>query len=124
MSPHRRVTVHSPCEVRHLHHDHAHLFGDHDDVVAGVVPLGDFSVEAMLLRAERFNLGGDFGFFFLRYEPIRISSVGNAVDIRVLVQVVSRRFATSLIRVVLVFNLRLRVEFFRALRKASTRSFT
>ena len=29
----------APGEVCHLHHDHAHVLGQHDDVIALVVPL-------------------------------------------------------------------------------------
>ena len=32
------------CEVRHLHHDHAHVLGQHDDVVTLVVPLTHLGV--------------------------------------------------------------------------------
>lgn len=34
----------SPSEVSHLHHDHAHLLGQHDDVVTTVIPFGHFSI--------------------------------------------------------------------------------
>lgn len=54
-----------PGEVCHFHHDHAHLFGQHDDVVAIVVPLGYFGVELALLLSEALHLLGNLGLFLL-----------------------------------------------------------
>ena len=50
-------------EVRHLHHDHAHVLGQHDDVVAGVVPLRNLQVELSLLNSEHFHLRKIIGLF-------------------------------------------------------------
>lgn len=70
LSVHSKITLSSesfflPGEVRHLHHDHAHLFGQHDDVVAVVVPLGHFGVELALLLSEALHLLGNLGLFLL-----------------------------------------------------------
>ena len=48
-----------PGEVGHLHHDHAHLLGQHDDVIAVVIPLGHLGVQLALLLAEALDLLGD-----------------------------------------------------------------
>lgn len=60
------VTYAVPGEVGHFHHDHAHLFGQHDDVVSVVVPFSDLSVQLALLLPEALHLLGDFGFLLLR----------------------------------------------------------
>lgn len=55
----------SPGEVRHLHHDHAHLLGQHDDVVTAVVPLGHFGVQLALFFLEAGHLFRDLRFLLL-----------------------------------------------------------
>lgn len=103
-------------EIRHLHHDHAHLLGDHDDIVALIVPFGDFTIEAILFRTEGLNLCSDLGFFLLRNQPIRVSGIGDAADIWIFVDIVRRRFAARFVRVIFVLDFRFGVEFFGTLR--------
>ena len=61
--PHTHTHTHSgpglPGEVCHLHHDHAHLLGQHDDVIATVVPLGHLGIQLALLLLEAGHLFGD-----------------------------------------------------------------
>ena len=60
---HRPTRPHSgtglPGEIRHLHHDHAHLLGQHDDVIATVVPLGHLGIQLALLLLETGHLFGN-----------------------------------------------------------------
>lgn len=46
----------SPGEICHLHHDHAHLLRQHNDVIAAVVPFGDFGIQLALLFLEASHL--------------------------------------------------------------------
>lgn len=55
-----------PGEVGHFHHDHAHLFGQHDDVISVVVPFSDLGVQLALLLPEALHLLCDLGFLLLR----------------------------------------------------------
>ena len=55
----------SPGEVRHLHHDHAHLLGQHDDVVATVVPLGHLSIQLALFFLKTGHLFRNLCFLLL-----------------------------------------------------------
>ena len=48
--------AHWPRKICHLHHDHTHLLGHHDDVVATVIPFGHFHVQLGFLCAEHFHL--------------------------------------------------------------------
>lgn len=50
------VSPNSPGEVCHLHHDHAHLLCQHNDVIAAVIPLGDLCVQLALLFLEASHL--------------------------------------------------------------------
>lgn len=52
----KKLHLYTSGEIRHLHHDHAHVLGENDDVVAGVVPLGNLQVELALLNSEDFDL--------------------------------------------------------------------
>lgn len=54
-----------PGEVCHLHHDHTHLFGQHNDVIAIVIPLGHFSIQLALLLSEALYLLSNLSLFFL-----------------------------------------------------------
>jgi len=53
------VCPHSPGEVCHLHHDHAHLLSQHNDVVSVVIPLGHLGVQLALLFLEASHLFGN-----------------------------------------------------------------
>ena len=55
-----------PCEIRHFHHDHTHLFGQHDDVVPAVVPLGHLQVQLGFLQPELLHLPLDLDALLLR----------------------------------------------------------
>lgn len=55
----------SPGEVCHLHHDHAHLLGQHDDVVATVIPFGHFSIQLALFFLEAGHLFRNLCFLLL-----------------------------------------------------------
>ena len=55
-----------PGKVGHLHHDHAHLFGNDDDVIATLVPLGHLAVQLGFLNAEHLYLLLDLDTFGLR----------------------------------------------------------
>lgn len=50
------VSPNSPGEVCHLHHDHAHLLGQHNDVIAAVIPLGYLCIQLALLFLEASHL--------------------------------------------------------------------
>ena len=54
-----------PSEVRHFHHDHAHLLGKNDDIVATIVPLEDLTFEVALRLLESFHLQFDLFALFL-----------------------------------------------------------
>lgn len=55
----------SPGEVCHLHHDHAHLLGQNDDVISAVIPLGHLSVQLALLLLETGHLLGNLRLLLL-----------------------------------------------------------
>lgn len=61
-----------PRKVRHLKHDHAHVLGEHDDIVPGVVPLGDLVVEGHLLPPEQLHLLQDLALVLLGHFPHRL----------------------------------------------------
>lgn len=63
MVPGRWAT--SPGEVSHLHHDHTHLFSQHDDVIAVVVPFSHFGIQLALLLSEAFHLLSNLGLLLL-----------------------------------------------------------
>ena len=65
----------SPGEVRHLHHDHAHLLGQHDDVIATVVPLGHLSIQLALFFLKTGHLFRNLCFLLLgKLSPDRLKS--------------------------------------------------
>ena len=45
----------APSEVGHLHHDQAHVFGQHDDVVSFVIPLADLHRSKLFLLPNYFT---------------------------------------------------------------------
>lgn len=59
------VSPHSPGEVCHLHHDHAHLLSQHNDVIAAVIPLGYLSIQLALLFLEASHLFGNLRLLLL-----------------------------------------------------------
>ena len=93
-------------KVRHLHHDHAHVLGEDDNVVAGVVPLGDLAVELELLALEVLDLLQDLLLVFFGHLAHSLAGRCDAADLRVLVDTVlaglSARLAACLQSVVLV----------------------
>ena len=38
----------APSKVRHLHHDHAHVLGQHNDVVTLVIPLANLEQDSVM----------------------------------------------------------------------------
>lgn len=60
------VSPNSPGEVCHLHHDHTHLLGQHDDVIAVVIPFGHLCIQLALLLSEALDLLSNLGLFLLR----------------------------------------------------------
>lgn len=56
----------SPGEVGHVHHDHAHVLGQYDDVIGRLVPFGDLHVQEVLLLLELQYIFLDRLLFLLR----------------------------------------------------------
>lgn len=73
------------CKVRHLHHDHAHVFRQENDIVAGVIPLGHLRVEGQLLASEQLHLLGDLLFILFGHFTHRLARRGDSADVRILV---------------------------------------
>lgn len=59
------ISLNSPGEVCHLHHDHAHLLSQHNDVIAAVIPLGHLSIQLALLFLEAGHLFCDLRLLLL-----------------------------------------------------------
>lgn len=54
-----------PGEVCHFHHDHTHLLGEHNNVVAIVIPFGHLCVKLAFLLSEALHLLSNFGLLLL-----------------------------------------------------------
>lgn len=74
-----------PSEVRHFHHDHAHVLRQENDVVASIVPFGHFRIECHFFLPEQFNLLGDFLFVLFGHLAHGLACSGDAANVRILV---------------------------------------
>lgn len=58
-SCHTLLPMQLPREVRHLHHDHTHLLGKNNDVIARIIPDLDLSIQLALHLLEISDLLGN-----------------------------------------------------------------
>lgn len=53
-----------PCEIRHVHHNHTHLFGQHDNFITLIVPFAHFCNQSIFLHSKSFIQFCNLCFFF------------------------------------------------------------